>query len=711
MIALDAPPNVKVLVVDDDGATRLLARRSLEQVGFKVVEAKNGNEAIKAFSETRPDLIMMDVMMPGIDGLSACEAIRAQPEGHSIPIIMVTALDDLASIQNAYEAGATDFITKPIKWATLHQRVRYMVRQKVISDRLRESEARLAKAQRIAKLGNWEWDIKPDRLRWSDEVYAILNLRPYDFDGTCRAFLTHVHPDDRDDVSHAIESAIELNESFSVEYRIVSPTGEVRIVHQEAELEHDKKGKPVRLTGTIQDITEQSKTEDRLRYLAHYDPLTSLPNRHRFTERLKEAVKANRKKGHLAVLAVGLDRFKRINGAFGHEAGDELLRDCALRLVDGLEQATANVGKKCTPFLARFGGDEFIIILENCGGPKNAAKVADDLLKRMADPFDLGEQEVFITTSIGICLHPNDGDTADGLIHSADAALRHAKAEGKNNSQTYTSTLNADAVRRFSLESKLQKSLENDELMLLYQPKVEVSSGRLVGMEALIRWQHPELGTVSPLEFISLAEESGLIVPIGEWVLREACTQSRIWRDAGYAPAQMSVNLSARQFWDPQLAENIGRILVETGIEPHYLELEITEGTFMQNAEETVRTLKELKKMDVNLSVDDFGTGYSSLSYLQKFPLDTLKVDRSFVSNVTTEADSAAITRTIISMARSLNLTVIAEGVETEDQLDFMRKEGCDQIQGYLVSPPVTSGEFEKMLRQEVLIKPAKVRN
>lgn len=711
MIALDTPPNVKVLVVDDDGATRLLARRSLEQVGFKVVEAKNGAEAIKAFSATHPDLVMMDVMMPGIDGLSACEEIRKLPNGHSTPIIMVTALDDLPSIQNAYEAGATDFITKPIKWATLHQRVRYMVRQKIVADRLRESEARLAKAQRTARLGNWEWDIKPDRLRWSDEVYAILGLRPYNFDGTCMAFLARVHPEDRDDVGHAIQSAIELNESLTLEYRVIAPAGDVRIIHQEAELEYNAKGKPVRLVGTIQDITEQSKTEDRLRYLAHYDPLTSLPNRHRFTERLKEAVKTNKKKGHLAVLSVGLDRFKRINSAFGHEAGDKLLRDCALRLAEGLDQAAAKAGKRCTPFLARFGGDEFIIILENCGGPKAAAKVADILLEKMADPFTLGEQEVFITTSIGICLHPSDGDTADELIHSADAALRHAKSEGKNNRQAYTSTLNADAVRRFSLESKLQKSLENDELLLHYQPKVDLISGRLVGMEALIRWQHPELGTVPPLEFISLAEESGLIVPIGEWVLREACTQSRMWQDAGYTPARMSVNLSARQFWDPQLAENIGKILVETGLAPHHLELEITEGTFMQNADETVRTLKELKKMDIHLSVDDFGTGYSSLSYLQKFPLDTLKVDRSFISNVTTDADSASITRTIISMARSLNLTVIAEGVETQEQLDFIRNEGCDQIQGYFVSPPVTSGEFEKMLKQEILLKPAKVRS
>ncbi len=711
MIALDTPPNVKVLVVDDDGATRLLARRSLEQAGFKVVEAKNGAEAIKAFSATHPDLVMMDVMMPGIDGLAACEEIRKLPNGHSTPIIMVTALDDLPSIQNAYEAGATDFITKPIKWATLHQRVRYMVRQKIVADRLRESEARLAKAQRTARLGNWEWDIKPDRLRWSDEVYAILDLRPYNFDGTCMAFLARVHPEDRDDVGHAIQAAIELDESLTLEYRVVASAGDVRIIHQEAELEYNAKGKPVRLVGTIQDITEQSKAEDRLRYLAHYDPLTSLPNRHRFTERLKEAVKANKKKGHMAVLSVGLDRFKRINSAFGHEAGDELLRDCALRLAEGLDQAAAKAGKRCTPFLARFGGDEFIVILENCGGPKAAAKVADILLEKMADPFDLGEQEVFITTSIGICLHPSDGDTADGLIHSADAALRHAKSEGKNNRQAYTSTLNADAVRRFSLESKLQKSLENDELLLHYQPKVDLISGRLVGMEALIRWQHPELGTVPPLEFISLAEESGLIVPIGEWVLREACTQSRMWQDAGYTPARMSVNLSARQFWDPQLAENIGKILVETGLAPHHLELEITEGTFMQNADETVRTLKELKKMDIHLSVDDFGTGYSSLSYLQKFPLDTLKVDRSFISNVTTDADSASITRTIISMARSLNLTVIAEGVETQEQLDFIRNEGCDQIQGYFVSPPVTSGEFEKMLKQEILLKPAKVRS
>lgn len=692
-----------VLIADDDGATRLLLRETLEQSGFGIEEAENGEDAVSAFSKVRPEVVLLDVDMPLKDGFSACSEMRQLPEGRTVPIVMVTGLDDINSIHRAYEVGATDFITKPINWTILGHRVRYMLRAGRAMTELRRSEGRLANAQRIAKLGNWEWDIEKNTLRCSDETYRIFGLRPPTVGTSYEAFFNTFHPADRDIARAALDRALRRGKVFSLDHRIVLPNGSERIVHQQAEILFDPNGKALRMTGTVQDITERKKAEEQIRTLAYYDTLTELPNRVMFKEHLGKALaRARRRNNLVATLLLDLDRFKRINDTLGHSVGDQLLREVAARLMQSVRRedlVSRHSFDDTATSVARLGGDEFAIMLTDLESVQAAAKVARRTLDMLSAPISLDAQEVFATASIGITVFPFDGEDVDSLLKNADTAMYHAKSEGRNNYQYYTKSMNASAFENLALENSLRRALERGEFELYYQPQLNLDSGEIVGVEALIRWQHPELGMVSPVQFIPLALETGLIVPMDEWGLRTACQQAKAWQDAGLRPMRVSVNLSSYQFRQKKLVELVARILSETRLDPQYLDIELTESTIMQNAEETVKTLHELKEMGIKLSVDDFGTGYSSLSYLKRFPLDTLKIDRSFIKDITTDPDDEALTRAILAMSNSLKLRVIAEGVETEEQLNFLRANGCDEFQGYLFSRPVRAIEIAEMLR------------
>jgi len=386
-----------------------------------------------------------------------------------------------------------------------------------------------------------------------------------------------------------------------------------------------------------------------------------------------------------------LDRFKIINDTLGHPMGDRLLKGVAQRLRSCLREGDT---------VARLGGDEFMVVLPAIAHAEDAARVGQRILDALSVPFNFEGHELHIGVSIGIALYPNDGKSAEALLKNADIAMYRAKEQGRNNYQFYTPALNDMAFERLTLENSLRRALERREFVVHYQPQVSLNTGQIVGMEALVRWRHPELGLVAPMKFIPVAEETGLIVPIGEWVLQMACAQNKAWQEAGFPPLRVTVNLSARFFRRKDLMETVARILKETGLDPDYLELELTEGTTMENAEATIRTLHELKEMGVHLSIDDFGTGYSSLSYLKRFPLATLKIDRLFVQDITTSSDGAVITLAIIAMAHSLGLKVIAEGVETEEQLAFLRAHRCDEMQGYLFSRPIPAEAFTQLLRE-----------
>jgi len=432
-------------------------------------------------------------------------------------------------------------------------------------------------------------------------------------------------------------------------------------------------------------------------YRSIYDYLTGLPNQILFRDRLNLALaQAHRSKNILAVMLVGLDRFKVINDSLGHAVGDGLLQEVAGRLSNLVRRSDT---------VARTGGDEFALIALDIKKGENAANVAHKILDIFKEPFYIKGHELYITASIGIATYPDDGENAETLIRNADTALGRAKEEGRNTYQLYTPEMNARATKRLEMENGLRRALERGEMVIYYQPKADIRTGLIRGVEALIRWKHPKLGLIPPFEFIPVAEETGLIIAIGEWVLRSACLQNKAWQDAGLPPVRVAVNLSARQFQQRNLVEIIDQILLETGLESRWLELEITESVAMRDADFTIKMLREFKKRGIKISLDDFGTGYSSLNYLKRFPLNNLKIDRSFVKNITTDIDDRIIASAIIVLAQNLNLDVIAEGVETEEQLVLLRERRCNEIQGYLLGKPMPADEFGKVLSTSMFCK------
>jgi len=453
----------------------------------------------------------------------------------------------------------------------------------------------------------------------------------------------------------------------------------------------DNQGNVTHFISTGKDITERMQTQERLQYLAYHDILTELPNRALLTERLEHALaRARWTKRLLAVMFLDLDRFKIINDTLGHETGDRLLQELAKRLRDAVREGDT---------VARLSGDEFAILLEDVATTDDIGAVARKVLAVFSRPFKVSEQELFVTSSIGVSVYPADGDDVVTLLRHADTAMYRAKEQGKNNYQFYSSDMGAKAVERLALETGLRRALERREFVLHFQPQINLETGRISGAEALIRWQHQELGLVPPGDFIPLLEETGLIMPVGEWVIETACNELCRWRSVTAAPLLMTINLSARQFADPELAQKITRIMRDCGIEPSAVEFEITESVIMENAARTIETLNALSDMGFRFAIDDFGTGYSSLSYLKRFAINTLKVDRSFVRDIPGDPDDSAIVSTIVAMAHSLKIEVIAEGVETEEQLAFLRACGCDGYQGYLFSRPVPADDFVRLLQ------------
>ncbi len=449
----------------------------------------------------------------------------------------------------------------------------------------------------------------------------------------------------------------------------------------------------------LEDITEKKENEQTIEHLALYDQLTDLPNRAMFNSRLKLALKQAEKIGEkVAVILIDLDRFKTINDTLGHNIGDDFIKMVGHRLFNCLDE---------NDMLARMGGDEFMIMLPALHDFKNIFKIIQKLMDTFNDPFQYNHQQLHIKASMGISISPDDGDDALALIKNADSALYEAKYSGRNHYKFYTAKLNATAFEQLTLETALRQALYGNQFLVYYQPQVDIASGKIIGMEALVRWKHPEMGIVPPIQFIPLAEETGLIVPLGSWVLKAACAQTVVWKKMGFDHLRLAVNLSARQFQEPELVETILNICAEVGMPPQSLELEITESILMKDITIAIMILKWLNKKGIRMSIDDFGTGYSSLSYLKKFPLNNLKIDRSFIRDCINNKDDAAIISCIVSIANNLHLKIIAEGVETEEQLRFVRNIGCQQFQGYYFSPPVPAEEFTAMLRNNKSIPPA----
>jgi diguanylate cyclase (GGDEF)-like protein/PAS domain S-box-containing protein len=695
-----------VLIVNADVAMRRAMRESLEIAGLKVMEAENAIEAVAQFKDLRNDLVLINLTTPELDGIDVCAKLRELPGGDEVTIVMVTDIGDIETIQRAYDVGATDFITRAVAGPILTRRVLYLLRAAEALRTVREIEDRLAQVQRAARIGNWDWDIETDKLDFSGEARRILGLAPEEGAITRERILEMAHPADRAKIASAVAEAADDEQAYSVDCRINRPDGTECVVHVLAEAVVDDSGKPLRFHGTVQDITEREKAELQIRMLAYYDALTGLPNRQRFKEQAGHAMTAAQRVGtKMALIYLDLDHFKRINDTLGHTAGDTLLRGVAQALTN-IVRGTDIVAKvdaetSVSSSLARLGGDEFTIMLTGLSRSESAARVAKRILHSLSRPLRIDDREYVVTGSMGIAIYPDDGEDVDALLRNADIAMYAAKEEGRNTYRFFSGKMNARMMDRLALESDLRTALERDELILHYQPQVEALTKRIVAVEALVRWEHPKKGLIPPLEFIGIAEETGLIIPLGEWVMRTACAQAVAWQQAGITPMRMAVNIASQQLTQSDLVTTVHKVLDATSLDGQYLDIEITESSLMTDVEATTQKLWNLKETGLSLSVDDFGTGYSSMSYLKRFPLDALKIDRSFVRDLTVDANDAAITKAVIALAKALDLSTIAEGVEEEEQLAFLREQGCDLIQGFLISRPMPADRIRPLLESQ----------
>jgi diguanylate cyclase (GGDEF)-like protein len=557
--------------------------------------------------------------------------------------------------------------------------------------RLGDSARALAEAQRLSHLGSWEWDVLEDRITWSDELYRIFDVERTVQGASFEDYVARLHPDDRAAIQAQIEAAIETAAPFRFEHRLVQRDGGVRTIDSRGRALVGSDGRVAKLLGTAQDITERRQAELELEHQALHDPLTQLPNRALFLDRLEHALtRSRRPASSLAVYVCNVDDFKNVIDILGHDVGDDLLVALPPRLREALRAGDT---------VARFDGDEFAILCEDLASEAEAIQIAERIPQAFELPFELDGQSHHLSVSVGVVFVRAGAASAADVLRDADAAMHRAKSGGKDRWELFDAQVRASLVTRLQTEAELRHALESDELRVYFQPLLSLQSDAFVGAEALVRWQHPERGLLGPGEFVPLAEESGLIAPLGAWVLGEAVRQAAAWGGS----RRVSINLSPRQLTDSDVPALLQRALAESGIDPALIELEITETVLLEQSEDAVAALRRIKRMGVRLVLDDFGTGWSSLSYLKRFPLDGVKIDREFVSGLGVEPEDTAIVSAVLSMARALGLSVIAEGVETEEQLEWLRKLDCPYAQGFLLGRPMPSEELDADVRWRAL--------
>ena len=692
--------SVDILIVDDDTTAHMVMCAALVNAGFGVRLAADGPDALRQFAAQCPDLVMLDVNMPGMDGHQVCAAMRAQV-GALLPIVMVTGLDDVRSVELAYESGATDFFPKPVHLPMLSYRVRYLLRGHQAMLALHAAEARSAAI--IEAIPDQVYELDLDGLCFHFHApHAQLSAAAMQ-ECVGRNISSLLPPDAAQVCMKAIAAAHEHGSSMGRQMQLALPQGTAWFELSVARKAIDGPGRPHFIV-LSRDISERKLSEQHIARLAYSDGLTGLPNRESFVHRLKlETQRAHQHNTKLGLLFMDLDGFKAVNDTLGHSAGDVVLKLAADRMRQALRSADVVASANeigLDSGLARLGGDEFTAMLPDIHGVEDAMVVARRIGQLMRRPFAVEGRVVNLTASIGIAVFPDNGADVESLLKHADTAMYHAKSSGRDNAQLYCATLTAEAVQRMELEASLRLALQRQEFHLVYQPQVDSQTGRVEVVEALIRWQHPTRGLVSPLDFIPLAERNGLIVPIGEWVLRTACADMARWRALGHRH-RVAVNLSPAQFKDADLYRTVVDTLTMADLPPQALELEITESTAMQGAGSTIDTLKALHEHGVHISLDDFGTGYSSLSYLTRLPVSTLKIDRSFVIALHDGGHGEAIIRAVVALGHSLGLRVTAEGVETLDQAQALLLMACDTLQGYHFSKPVPDNELAPLLKRE----------
>lgn len=678
---------MKILLIEDHKPDAIILRELLREEGnqsWALQHVLRLDDALMLLTQEHFDLALLDLSLPDAFGQEAFK--RLHQRAPNLPIIVLTGLDDQALAMELAQEGAQDYLVKGhLNSGILYRAIHYAVERK-------RSEVKLRLAATV-------FDSTLEGILITDAKTNIISAN--------QAFCAITGYELSELIEHTpklLKSARHSKAFFRQLWAILNKTGQWR-----GEIWNRRKNGEIfptwvnissvpNATGehishyvaVFTEITELKLSEERLNYLAHHDPLTGLPNRLLFKDRLEQAVlHTHRQKCMIAIMFLDLDRFKLINDTLGHATGDELLIAVAERL------------RRCTreiDTIARLGGDEFAIILSSMQQEEDVEHVARKIIQSLSSVYFVGGHEVFITTSIGIVLYPDIHADRSKLLENADVAMYHAKKNGRNNYQFYSADMNAAAFERLMLETNLRRALERNEFKLFYQPQVDVQTNQITGVEALIRWQHPELGLVSPNEFIPLLEETGLIISVGEWVIHTACQQVREWLDKGFSPLTMAVNLSARQFRQPNLVETIESILHQYQLPPELLELELTESTIMDSIDNTVAILKQLRHMGIKIAIDDFGTGVSSLGYLKYFPIDTLKISHDFVLNLPKDTVDASIATAVISLTRSMQISSVAEGVENDEQLAFLQGQECERIQGYLFSHPLPAESMTQLL-------------
>lgn len=684
----------RILVVEDQNIIAMDLKNRLANLGYVVpATVAFGEEAVVQAGELRPDLVLMDIMLKGaMDGVQAADQIRQQ---FGLPIIYLTAHSDDRTLERARLTEPYAYILKPFEDRELHLTIEIVLYKHQMEKKLRENERWLAAVLRDIGDGVIATDTQGKIQFVNPVAQAMTGWTQAEAQGRSVAEIFNVvNAYTRARIINPIQQALEQQQivRLSDHALLIARNGRETPVDDSASPIWDEHQTMTGAVLIFRDVTERKQAEEQLRHLAYHDALTGLPNRSLFHILAGRAwAQAQRHERRGAVMLLDLDRFKTVNDTLGHAAGDQLLKAVAARLAEVLRQNDT---------VARMGGDEFTILIEEIDQPQHASSVADKILNALAEPFDLAGQELFISASIGISLFPTDGQDLETLLKNADVALYRAKDQGRNGYAVYQPEMNATTSTRFAMENDLRRALQRNELVLYYQPKVVTTTTRVLGVEALLRWQHPDLGLVPPHQFLDIAEATGLILPIGEWVLRTACRQAKAWQAAHLPPLRVAVNLSNRQFRQPELVEQIRQILAETGLPANALEVELLESVVMENRDGSIAKLRALREMGVFVSIDDFGTGYSSLEYIRKFQVDGLKIDRSFVRLAHENLKDEAIVKAIVTLAHSLNIVVTAEGVETPEQHACMKACDCDETQGFHFGQPMAPDAFMRFMKK-----------
>ena len=691
-----------ILIADDEEANCELLTQMLQREGYEVLVARDGDEAVTCLTDRRVDLALLDVKMPGRSGFEVCRFIKKNPHTRLVPVMLVTGLINTNDRVTGIECGADDYLRKPIRREELCARVQSLLRIKQFTDQLASAETvrllaeRLSLATAVAKVGVWDWDLASDVHTWDATMSAMYGFLPTD-PISYQKWSSSIHPDDLPGMEAMMRKAIDVKGDGGGEFRILLADGTIRNISAVYRAVLDANGNVLRVIGVNVDVSERKHAEEALRssearmtYLAKHDFLTGLPNRMLLNERIGEAIeyaRLNSKKA--ALLFLDLDGLKLINDSLGRTTGDKLIQSVGKRLADSV---------RASDTVCRHSDDEFVVLISEVEHPEDTEIAVTKLLKAVARVHPIDQHDLHITGCIGVSIYPIDGMDAETLIKNAGTAMYQAKENGRPSYQFFIPAMSAKAMERQFIEENLRHALEREQLTLHYQPRVNLKSGAISGAEALLRWNHPIRGLISPAEFIPVAEQSGLILPIGRWALGEACRQAHSWMDAGLPEMTMAVNVSERQLQSGNFADDLFAILHDTGLDPRFLELEITESLLMRRPESTALILQTLREKGLNVAIDDFGTGYSSLSYLYKLPLDSLKIDQSFVRQITATPSQTGIVSAIIAMGKNLKLSVVAEGVETAEELDFLQSRNCDEAQGYYFSRPVPPHQFVKLL-------------